>query len=145
MIFVSATRLSLRSIFFLPGFLRANEAAVKELVQTKGFIQGTELTDKGLVFWTITMWDADTDMKSFRNGEAHRKAMQKLPDWCNEASYTHWLQEETTLPDWKTIHEKMITDGKLTKVRKPSARQSTKNYPPVKWSKLMRPLKPQTK
>ncbi len=142
MIFVSATRLRVRSIFFLPGFLRANEAAVKELVKTKGFIQGTELTDKGLVFWTITMWGADTDMKTFRNGKAHRKAMQKLPDWCNEAAYIHWLQEDNTLPDWKTIHQKMIVEGKLTKLSHPSKRQISKDYPVVKWSKLMRPLKP---
>jgi hypothetical protein len=32
-------------------------------------------------------------MKMFRNGEAHRKAMQKLPFWCDEAAYTHWQQE----------------------------------------------------
>jgi len=141
MYFVSATRLRFRSIFFLFGFMRANEASVKVLLTTPGFIQGKELTDKGLVFWTITVWKDETSMRTFRNSPPHRKAMQGLPNWCNEASYTHWMQEDDSIPDWDTIHTKMITEGKLTKVRKPSARQLEKNYPPLKWKKFERPLK----
>jgi hypothetical protein len=145
MIFVSATRLKVKSIFTLPAFMKANEGAVKELVKIPGFLGGAELVDKGMVFRTLTMWKDDVAMKTFRNGDAHRKAMQKLPDWCDEAAYMHWMQEETVLPDWNTIHEKIVSEGKLTKVRKPSKRQESKNYPPVKWSKIQRPLKPQSK
>lgn len=142
MVFVSATRLRVGSVFNLRAFFRANEASIKQLLQTEGFIAGAELPDWGLVFWTITLWGDEAAMRSFRNSEAHRKAMQKLPDWCSEASYTHWQQEEATLPDWDVIYNKMMSEGKLTKVRKPSKRQLTKDYPPVKWRKLMRPLKP---
>src|SRR5689334_22896127 len=108
MYFVSATRLRVRSIFFLIGFMRANEASVKFLLTTPGFAKGKELTDKGLVFWTVTVWKDEAAMKVFRNSPPHRKAMQKLPDWCNEASYTHWVQEEDTIPDWDTIYKKMM-------------------------------------
>ena len=142
MVFASLTRLRVGSIFYLPAFIRANEAAVKEIMQIPGFLGGAELTDKGLVFWTITYWQDETAMKSFRNCEAHCKAMQNLPDWCSEASYTHWTDDNMPKTiDWKLMHEKMIQDGKLTKVRRPSKRQLTKDYPQVKWSKLQRPLK----
>jgi len=142
MVFISLTRLKVRSLFFLPAFFRANEAAVKELIKTKGFITGVELIDKGPVFWTITCWNGETDMKSFRNGPAHRKAMQKLPDWCCEATYTHWLQEDVpTTIDWKLMHEKIVQDGKLTKVRKPTQNHPTKEFPVIKWLRLQRPLK----
>ncbi|MCW3122227.1 MAG: hypothetical protein JWQ38_1719 [Flavipsychrobacter sp.] len=135
MVFISATRLRLKSIWYLPGFMRANNASLKQLLITDGFLQGKELIDKGLVFWTLTMWDKDADMKTFRNSVPHRKAMQQLPAWCNEATYAHWLQEEATLPDWTTIHERMIKDGVVSKVRNPTERHAAKNFPPIKWLK----------
>ena len=122
--------------------MKANEASVKQLLETEGFVTGKENVDKGLIFWTITMWNADADMKGFRNSPAHRKAMQMLPEWCNEATYTHWLQESGTLPDWNNIHERMIKDGVVSKLRNPSERHSSKSFPPVKWTKLERPFKP---
>jgi hypothetical protein len=141
MYFISATRLRVKSIFFLPSFFISNEASLKELKVTKGFIEGKELVDKKLTFWTLTLWESDGDMRAFRNSVPHRKAMQQLPNWCDEASYTHWMQEEKSLPDWTTVYNKMITEGKTTKVRKPSANQTDKSYPLIKWIKTERPLK----
>lgn len=88
--FVSITRLKVKSIFKLISFLNANESSVKQLISTHRFIKGKELVDKHLTFWTLTMWEKDTDMHAFRNSAAHKKAMQKLPYWCSEASYFHW-------------------------------------------------------
>ena len=135
MYFVSATRLKLRSLFFLPALFRADSAAAKQLVITPGFLKGKQLFDKGLTFWTLTMYaDADA-MKQFRNSQPHQLAMRKLPDWCSEGTYAHWTQEEDELPDWHTVHEKIVGEGKVTKVRKPSSRQLTKSFPKPQWIK----------
>ena len=142
MFFVSVTRLRLKSFFSLLSFMRANEASIKDLKRTPGFIEGRELVDKNLTFWTLTIWEADANMKQFRNGEAHKKAMRKLPDWCDEASYAHWTQEDKTLPDWEKAYDIMMLDGKATKVRHPSENQLTKSYPRIKWTKTGRPLLP---
>lgn len=138
MFFVSATRLRVRSLFYLLGFFRANEASVKELMKTEGFKSGKELVDKGLTFWTLTLWESEAAMKTFRNSRPHRKAMQNLPVWCIEAAYMHWTQEDEKLPDWETLHKMIVAEGKLTKVRKPSQQQLAKDYPPVKWKKSER-------
>lgn len=145
MVFISATRLGLKSLFFLPGFMRANNASIKRLVVTEGFLSGKELVDKGLVFWTLTMWDKDADMKSFRNSVPHRNAMQQLPRWCDEATYVHWQQEEALLPDWDIIHSRMVNDGTVSKVRKASERHSAKLFPTIKWQKSGRVFKPALK
>ena len=142
MIFISATRLRVKSFLYLVRFIIANEAAVKQLNKTEGFLGGRELIDKNLTFWTLTIWDSDVSMKQFRNSLPHRKAMQKLPFWCNEASYIHWTQAENQFPGWKTIYEKMLADGKTSKVRNPSENQLNKNYPEIKWTKLERNFKP---
>jgi heme-degrading monooxygenase HmoA len=141
MYFVSLTRLRVRSIRFLPGFLRANEASVKMIKKLDGFIGGKELIDKSLTFWTITVWESEKAMKAFRNNEPHKYAMRRLPDWCDEGSYMHWLQEDLAIPSWVELHQKMVTEGKITKVRFPSPQQAGMNYPPIKWTKTERTLK----
>lgn len=87
------------------------------------------------------MWENDADMKLFRNSIPHRKAMQKLPYWCSEAAYFHWTQNEAVLPSLKDASEKLLKQGKLTKVRNPSANQIAHSFPPIKWSKLERNFK----
>jgi deoxyribodipyrimidine photolyase len=136
--FISVTRLRVRSVFNLLKFILTNEASVKQLYKTKGFLGGKELIDKHLTFWTLTMWTDDTSMREFRNSLPHRKAMQKLPFWCCEASYFHWTQEETLLPSWDAASQKLFQQGKLTKVRKPSANQLKHSFPLIKWKKLER-------
>jgi hypothetical protein len=67
----------------------ANEKAAKTLVKNKGFLQGKELLDKKLVFWTLSMWNSEAEMRTFRSSEEHRNAMMKISAWCNEAAYVH--------------------------------------------------------
>ena len=141
MYFISATRLQLSSFRFLPVFMLANGASVKQLLITPGFVCGKELIDKGFTFWTLTMWEKDADMKLFRNSESHRKAMQNLPRWCREATYTHWMQNDAVLPGWKQVHERMVKEGIVTKVRNPSPHHSDKSFPAIRWEKAERSFK----
>lgn len=142
MSYISVTRLKVKSIFLLPAFMKANEASVKSMKGMHGFMGGSELIDRGLVFWTLTMWDSEASMRVFRNGPAHRAAMQRLPDWCNEAAYVHWLQEDAGLPDWAAASKRLLTEGKLTKVKTPSAAHAAGSIRPLRWTRLVRPLKP---
>lgn len=139
--FVSVTRLRVKSIFYIIPFMRANEASVKELKNSKGLIKGVELIDKKFTFWTMTMWEDEASMKAFRGSSSHRNAMQHLPAWCNEASYHHWTQEGIEFPDWQTVAEKLFTEGILSKVRNPSNAQITNTFPSIKWTKTERRLK----
>jgi heme-degrading monooxygenase HmoA len=139
--FISVTRLRVKSIFFLLPFIRANEASVKEIKKSKGFLKGKELIDKKLTFWTITIWENEESMKEFRSSTSHRIAMQHLPKWCDEASYHHWVQEETEFPTWDNISEKLFSEGRLSKVRNPSKAQVENQFPPIKWTKTERRLK----
>lgn len=142
MYFVSLTRLRLRKFIFLPSFFLANEGAIKQLKGAAGFVKGFELVDKGLTFWTVTFWNSPEAMKGFRNTGAHQLAMRKLPSWCDEASYTHWQQDQPDIPDWSFMHAHLIREGRVTKVKFPSPRQVTKSYPPPAWSKSMRAMYP---
>jgi len=78
------------------------------------------LRDARLTFWTLSAWDNDAAMRAFMTSGAHRRAMPKLLDWCDEASVAHWNQDTPELPDWKAAHRRMVKDGRLSKVRHPS-------------------------
>jgi hypothetical protein len=141
MYFVSVTRLRVRSLFFLPRFFLANEASIKSLRKINGFISGKELVDKGLVFWTVTLWETSEAMKHFRNNDPHKTAMRNLPHWCNEGAYVHWTQEEDVIPQWPVLHQKLLESGKTTKVKFPSGKQSNMDYALPCWPKAERPFK----
>jgi hypothetical protein len=58
-------------------------------------------------------------MRVFRNTAEHLKAMTRLLDWCDEASYAHWEQEDSRA-DLTAAFERLRDAGKLSKVRNPS-------------------------
>jgi len=139
--FVSVTRLRVKSFIYLIPFMRANEASVKELKKSQGLLMGKELIDKNFTFWTLTIWENEESMKGFRNSASHREAMKNLPNWCDEASYLHWIQNESDLPNWNVVAEKLFKEGKLSKVRNPSKAQIENKFPEIKWTKTERKLK----
>jgi heme-degrading monooxygenase HmoA len=141
MIFISVTRLRVRSIFYLLPFFRSNEASARELKKSKGLIKAKELIDKNLTFWTITMWEDEESMRNFRGCRSHKFAMQHLSKWCNEASYHHWVQDDIEFPNWDTVSEKLYSQGKLSKVKQPSKAQIENKFPLIKWKKTERILK----
>ena len=59
-------------------------------------------------------------MRQYRGTDAHLRAMPKLLHWCDEASVVHWTQDSPELPDGATALNRMIADGRLSKVRHPS-------------------------
>lgn len=141
MYFISVTRLRVRSFIFLPKFFYENEASIRAIKKIESFLSGKELVDKNLTFWTVTLWKSDQAMKVFRNNNPHKRVMRKLPDWCDEASYAHWIQDEPVIPGWDIIYQKLLTEGKTTKVKFPSAQQAAMDYPSPFWRKIERPFK----
>jgi hypothetical protein len=59
-------------------------------------------------------------MRVFRNTAEHLKAMTRLLDWCDEASYAHWEQEDSSVRTLTAAFERLRDAGKLSKVRRPS-------------------------
>jgi quinol monooxygenase YgiN len=120
--FVSVTRLRLRSIRFLPAFFWHAEASTRQVRRSPGFAGGYLANQGGLTFWTVTLWADEAAMRAYRSTAAHRAAMPKLLRWCDEASVAHWRQEggeEAPPPD--TVRQRLGQEGRLSKVAHPSA------------------------
>jgi len=120
---VSITRLRVRSWLDIPSFLWHAQASQRQLRRSAGFRRGALSPSLRRVFWTVSVWDDDAAMKRFRDTGAHRTAMPKLLDYCDEASVAHWMQDGDEVPDGTVMLERMQSIGRLSKVRHPSPGQ----------------------
>jgi hypothetical protein len=130
MIFVSVTRLRIRSIRFMPLFAIHAFRSRQQVRRAPGFQSGALLVDRSRTFWTMTAWDSEASMRAYMTTGAHKKAMPHLLYWCDEASVAHWSQPDATLPSWTEADRRMREGGRLSKVRHPSAQHADLSYRP---------------
>jgi hypothetical protein len=119
--FVSVTRLRIRALRFLPGFLIQTVRTRSQVAAAPGFLTGALLPDRRWTFWTLTLWDSAESMRAYITTGAHRTAMPQLMHWCDEASVAHWNQADAILPGWTEAEARMRREGRPSKVRHPSA------------------------
>ena len=74
----------------------------------------------GLAFWTLSLWQTIEAMKKFMFASPHKEAMQRLPRWCNAASFADW--EQNKFASWDQAADKLRASGRLAKVLHPSIR-----------------------
>jgi heme-degrading monooxygenase HmoA len=140
--FVSVTRLRVRSYFFLPQFIAGALGSARQAQRSNGFLGGTLLREARNVFWTLTLWQDDAAMNAYRIGGAHRSAMPKLLHWCDEASVTHWTQETPELPSWDEAYQRLLKQGKPSKVNHPSPAHLAHQIPAPRPGRVQRVLQP---
>lgn len=137
MVFISITRLRIRATRFLPVFFWRNEQAVRQIRRTPGFLGGQLLVDARWTFWTVTAWRDEAAMRTYRAAGAHRRAMPELLLWCDEASVAHWTQDSAEMTDWPTAHQRMVQEGKPSKVSFPTPAHTQRHIPPPRTSPLL--------
>ena len=142
MAFISVTRLRVRSFLYLPEFLWDTAKSVRQVQRSSGFLGGRLLVNAPYVFWTMTAWQDEAAMNAYRTGGAHRKAMPKLLNWCDEAAVVHWTQEPPEIPAWQQAQQHMAEKGKLSKVNHPSPAQAALQIPALRMSRIAQTLKP---
>jgi len=120
----SVTRLRLRSVWYLLPFMLWASRSSKQATQTPGCLAIDARKTRGLTFWTRSLWKDEASLKSFMIGAPHRKAMPKLYGWCDEAAIGRWETQSDTLPGWAEAEQRLVSDGRLARVKAPSAMQA---------------------
>jgi hypothetical protein len=139
----SVTRLRVRSAFLLPIFLWKTFRAQRQVVRASGFVGGRLLVDVKRTYWTMTVWENEKAMKAFRGSGAHAAVMPKLVDWCDEAAYTHWDAFNEAVPEWPEAYDRLVKQGRLSRVALPSPDHEARRFPAPRLSPLIgQELKP---
>jgi heme-degrading monooxygenase HmoA len=138
---VSVTRLRIRSIHFLPGFVVMVWRSAKQAIQAPGFLGGALLLDRGFTFWTLTTWKDEESMRQYRSLSPHAAAMPQLVNWCNEAAYAHWTSETEALPGWREAYQQLLSSGHRSKVDHPTANHMASRFPQPRTT-ISRTLRP---
>jgi hypothetical protein len=126
---VSITRLRVRSWLFLPQFFVYALRSARQASRASGNRAARLLRDRHRVFWTATLWAAESDMKQFMVAGVHGRAMRKLLEWCDEAALVHWTQEHDSLPTWPEAHARLQNEGRRSKVNHPSPAHLAHRFP----------------
>jgi hypothetical protein len=143
MAFISVTRLRLRSWRYVVPFFLDTWASMRQIKRAPGFLGGRLIGEKGQVYWTLTAWESAEAMKAYRGSGAHRSAMPKLANWCDEAGIAHWEQPGAELPGWREAFRRLILDGRPTKLPFPAISHLTWNMAePTVPDSIGLPLKP---
>lgn len=142
MAFISGTRLRVRLVIYMPQFFWYTIWSIRQAERSSGFVGGGLLRNTKNVFWTVTAWVDEAAMNAYRTGGAHRRAMPKLIQWCDEAAVVHWTQESSEIPIWQELHRRMVAEGRLSKVNHPSPDQASRHIPAPEPSRVERILKP---
>jgi len=128
MIFVSLTRLRIRSVRYLPLFAIYALRSLRQAKKSPGFLTGALLPDRSRTFWTMTAWHGHDSMRGFMTAGAHKRAMPHLMQWCDEASVAHWEQDGSILPSWEEADRRMRESGRASKVNNPSPDHARLDY-----------------
>jgi hypothetical protein len=123
MAFVSITRLRVRSWRYLPAFIFQSFRSARQARSAAGNFAVSVLSDADLAFWTRTLWTEEAAMRAFMLAGAHRRAMPRLSQWCDEAAVVHWNQDDFEPPSWPAAHRRLLREGRLSKVNHPSQAQ----------------------
>jgi len=129
MTLVSITRLRVRSWRFVPIFFLYALRSARQAAKAEGNLATKLLRDQRNTFWTATLWTTDAAMKAFMLAGIHRRAMRKLPNWCDEAALVHWAQDGNDLPTWGDACVRLEREGRRSKVNHPSPIHTAHKFP----------------
>ena|SRR5215471_17142968 len=121
--FVSITRLRVRRWRYVPQFLFQSIRAARQAKGAVGSVSVSVLRDADRTFWTRTVWRDEAAMRAFMQAGVHRRVMARLPEWCDEATVVHWVQDRDEPPPWAEAHRRLQGEGRRSRVTNPSEAQ----------------------
>ncbi len=126
---VSVTRLRVRSWAYLPAFFFRTMQIARQARKAPGNLAVKVLRDRRNTHWTLTSWASESAVRAFMLAPPHGPAMRKLLEWCDEAALVRWTQDSTGLPTWVEAHQRLLREGRPSKVNHPSAAHTRHDLP----------------
>jgi heme-degrading monooxygenase HmoA len=124
------TRLRLRDPRYFDDFFASAVAAVEQAESSEGNLGAEVLAEAHSTYWTRTCWENEEAMRLFMLAEPHRSTMDRIDEWCDEATFVNWQQTEAALPDWDIAYERLISHGHVVDLPDASPDNAERAFPP---------------
>ena len=126
---IVVTRLRLRDPAFFDEFFASAVAVVEQAQATAGNLNADVLAEANSTYWTRTAWQERAAMDSFVGSEPHLTTMNRIDDWCDEATFVDWEQASSDAPDWQDGHRRLVADGQAATLTHGTSAHRTRDFP----------------
>jgi hypothetical protein len=126
---IVVTRLRLREASDFDEFFAAAVAVAEQANASTGSLGERALADANNVYWTVTGWEDRPSMRAFVDSEPHLATEAHLDDWCDEATFADWEQQDPELPDWETCYDHLIAEGQAAALAHGTPANETLDFP----------------
>jgi hypothetical protein len=123
------TRLRLKDPAFFDDFFASAVAVVEQAQGTAGNLGADVLAEANNTYWTRTAWQGRAAMGSFVGTEPHLGTMNRIDDWCDEATYVDWEQPGADMPDWQEAYRRLVADGHASSLTQGTQANQTLAFP----------------
>jgi hypothetical protein len=126
---IVVTRLRLRDPAFFGEFFASAVAVVEQAQGTEGNLGADVLAEANNTYWTRTAWQGRAAMDSFVGSEPHLSTMDRIDDWCDEATFVDWEQPSSDAPDWQDGYRRIVADGQVARLTHGTDAHRTRDFP----------------
>jgi heme-degrading monooxygenase HmoA len=94
-----ATKLPLTAHRHVPGFLRDARRVRRQLAASPGLVGYALLAELGAkTFWTVSVWEDETALRTFAASEPHRSVMRRVPARMGQSVFRTFAVSGRELP-----------------------------------------------
>ena len=126
---IVVTRLRLRDPAFFDEFFANAVAVVEQAQKSEGNLHADVLAEANNTYWTRTAWQERDLMNAFVGSEPHLSTMDRIADWCDEATFIDWEQASTDLPGWQDGYQRLVANGQAASLTHATEAHQTRDFP----------------
>lgn len=126
---IVVTRLRLRDPAVFDEFFSHAAAVAEQAQNSPGNLGADVLAEANNTYWTRTAWQERNLMNAFVGSEPHLGTMDRIADWCDEATFVDWEQASADLPDWQDGYRRLVADGQAASLTRATQAHHTRDFP----------------
>jgi quinol monooxygenase YgiN len=126
---IVVTRLRLKDPALFDEFFTSAVAVTEQAQKSEGNLGADVLAEANNTYWTRTAWQDRGVMEAFVGSEPHLHTMDRISDWCDEATFVDWEQASGDMPDWQDGYERLIANGQSATLEHPTDAHRTLGFP----------------
>jgi len=126
---IVVTRLRLRDPALFDEFFGHAVAVVEQAQNSQGNLGADVLAEANNTYWTRTAWQERDLTNAFVGSQPHLSTMDRIADWCDEATFIDWEQASTDLPDWQDGYQRLVANGQSASLTHATKAHHTRDFP----------------